>query len=249
MTLATPAKLLLTLCAASLVFSCAQDKPKINHQQPIDTTAVLDDRLKDTTKVLVAHLPVQFDSTDVLLFGIELVDLQLRGGLIKGRSDSYSSSDFSSVYNSGDNLTGGFINIVFQRKDGSELALTDKKMKIGSINYLREIFRLTKNAYLIYSVSDRDTNGDKNLDYQDLEALYISNMDGTGFRKITKELHELYDWKSVKGQRKLYFRTLEDINKDGQLNNKDKFHYYYIDFSKEEYSITEYNPVKVLEQR
>lgn len=240
-------RLFFTFCATSLMLSCTQDKPKINHERLIDTIAVLDDRLKDSTKVLVADLPIQFDSTDVLLFAIGLVDLQDRGSLIKGSSGSYSSSDFSSGYFNSDNLTGDFINIVFQNKDGSERALTDKKMRIRRVMFLREIFTLTKNAYLIYSVSDRDTNGDQTLDYQDLEALYISNIDGTAFKKLNKELHELYDWSSVKGQRKLYFRTLEDKNKDGLLNNKDKFHYYYIDFSKEEYAIIEYNPVKVLE--
>lgn len=247
MTLTILTRLLVILSATGLIFSCAQNKGKINHEQPIDTTAILDDRLKDSTKVLVSDLPIQFDSTEVLLFAIGLVDLQERGGLIKGGSGSYSSSDFSSGYFNSDDLSGDFINIVFQNKDGSERALTDTKMRIRRVNFLREIFKLTKNAYLIYSVSDRDTNGDKKFDYQDLEALYISNLDGTAFKKLTKELHELYDWNLVKGQRKLYFRTLEDKNKDGLLNNKDKFHYYYIDFSKEGYSTTEYNPVKVLE--
>ena len=40
---------------------------------------------------------------------------------------------------------------------------------------------------------------------------------------------------------------LEDKNKDGELNNKDKFHYYFIDFSADKYSVTEYNPVKIFE--
>jgi len=38
------------------------------------------------------------------------------------------------------------------------------------------------------------------------------------------------------------------MNKDGELNNKDKFYYYFIDFSGDKYSVTEYNPVKIFEQ-
>lgn len=60
-------------------------------------------------------------------------------------------------------------------------------------------------------------------------------------------LHELYDWNTIKGESKIYFRTLEDKNKDGELNNNDKFHYYFIDFSTTPYSVTEYNPLKVFE--
>ena len=64
---------------------------------------------------------------------------------------------------------------------------------------------------------------------------------------MTKELHEFYDWSLIKGESRMYFRTLEDKNKDGELNNKDKFHYYFIDFSVDKYSVTEYYPVKIFE--
>ena len=231
---------------AILFYSCGQERPKINHEA-LDTTSVVDDRIKDTTKILVSDLPVKFDSTDVLLFAIGLVDLQDRGGYSKFGSDSYSSADIASSYFNSDNLIGNFINIVFQNKDGQEKKLTDKKIKIRSVNFLRDIFKKTKNGYLLYSITDRDSNGDKELDHSDLEALYISRIDGSEFKKLTKELHEFYDWSFIKGENRIYFRTLEDMNKDGELNNKDKFHYYFIDFSADKYSVAEYNPVKIFE--
>ena len=213
----------------------------------MDTTAVVDDRIKDTTKILVSELPVKFDSTEVLLFAIGLVDLQERGGYSKISSGSYSNSDIASSYFNNDNLTGNFINIVFQENNGVEKKLTDKKLMIRSVNFLREIFKNTKAGYLLYSIYDRDSNGDKELDHSDLEALYISKIDGSDFKKITKELHEFYDWSLIKGENRVYFRTLEDKNRDGDLNNEDKFHYYIIDFLADKYSVTEYNPVKTFE--
>jgi len=237
---------LIVIVTAIIFCSCGPDRPKINHEA-VDTTAVVDDRIKDTTKILVSELPVKFDSTDVILFAIGLVDLQERGGYSKISSGSYGSVDITSAYLTGDNLIGNFINIVFQDKSGNEKKLTDQKIKIRSVTFLRDIFKKTKTGYLLYSISDRDSNGDKELDHSDLEALYISKIDGADFKKLTKELHEFYDWSLIKGENRVYFRTLEDKNKDGELNNKDKFHYYFIDFSGDKYAVTEYNPVKIFE--
>jgi hypothetical protein len=239
-------RLLFVLVTSILFYSCGQEKPKIDHEM-VDTTSVVDDRIKDTTRILVSELPVQFDSTDVLLFAIGLVDLQERGGYSKVGSGSYSDSDISSSYFSDDNLIGNFINLIFQDKNGSEKKLTDKKIVIRRVNFLREIFKKTKTGYLLYTISDRDSNGDTQLNHSDLEALYMSKVDGSDFKKLTKELHEFYDWNFIKGESRIYFRTLEDRNKDGVLNNKDKFHYYFIDFSDDKYSVTEYNPVKIFE--
>ena len=239
-------RLIIIFAAAILFVSCGKP-PKIDYNEKVDTTSVIDDRIKDSTKILVSELPVKFDSTDMLLFAIELVDLKGRGGYSKIGSSAYGNSDIASSYFNSDNLSGDFINIVFQSKDGIERKLTNKKIQIRSVNFLRETYRRKKVGYLLYSISDRDSNGDKELSHADLEALYISKLDGSDFRKLTKELHEFYDWSLIKDNDRIYFRTLEDQNKDGELNNQDKFHYYFIDFSGEKYTVTEYNPLKMFE--
>lgn len=228
------------------LFSCGERKPTINPKGVIDTVSVVDDRLSDTTKVLVASFPIKFDSTDVLLTTVGLIDLFQRG-YNKSLYSSYDDSNVSSGYYSDDRLSGDFINIVFRDKSGNERRLTDKKMSIGSAQFLRNIYKTTKIGYILYSITDRDSNGDKELTGADLEALYISKLDGTEFKKLTKELHEFYDWSQIKGENKIYFRTLEDRNGDGELTNKDKFHYYYINFENDAYVVTEYNPLKIFE--
>jgi hypothetical protein len=41
----------------------------------------------------------------------------------------------------------------------------------------------------------------------------------------------------------LYYRTVEDTNKNGEFDKKDVVNYYYIDLSKKEWKIIGYEPV------
>lgn len=235
------------LSIAIFILSCGgQEQQRINYEERADTTATAE--IKDTTKVVVAELPAKFDSTDVLLFPIGLVDLQERKGYSKLGFDSYKGSpDVSYSYLNGDNLSGNFINIIFQDRAGHERKLTDRKLRITNVIFLRDIYNNTKTGYLFYSVYDRDSNGDGELDQSDIETLYISKADGSGFKKLTKELHKLYNWNLIKDRNRIYFRTQEDRDKDGALTSKDKFYYYFIDFSSDQYVVTEYNPLKMFE--
>jgi hypothetical protein len=229
-----------------LMLSC-QEKPKIDHTIKLDTTSVVDDRISDTTKVLVANLPARFDSTDVLIFTIGLVNLEPQGrGLIKsGYRSSSSGSEISYAYFNQDNINGNFVNLVFRDKNGNERKLTNNKIIIDDVRFLRDVFRKTNKAYLLYQIYDRDTNGDQELNYNDLKALYIGNLDGTTFTKLSKELHDLHDYNFIKEENRVYFRTLEDRDNDGNLTARDKFHYYVINFNETDYKVVEYDPLKV----
>ena len=241
-------KLLVFAFLGVLTFSCSDLTPRINYENQIDTVATVINITEDTTKILVSELPVRFDSTEILMYAVGLVDLQKRGGYSKFGSGSYSSSDISSSYLNKDNLSGHFINLVFEDKNGNLTPLTNHKLTINKVLFLRGIYNKTKQQILMYSLYDRDTNGDGKMNSQDLESLYLSNIDGTNFKKISKELHEFYDHEMLKNDNKIYFRTLEDINKDGKLNNQDKFHYYVIEFLEDTYEITEYNPIDVFKK-
>lgn len=242
-------KILYSLLTLAIIISaCSQPEPQIDYETAIDTTNVVDDRLTDTTRTVVAELPIQFDSTDILIYPVGLVNLGERGGFTKIGSGSYSGSSYADVsYSSGSNyINGNLINLIFEDSAGNRTALPKFKKKINRARYLESTFKSTRKQYLLYSIYDRDTNGDHRLSSSDLEALYISYIDGTHFRKLTKELHELNDYKLLKKGKMLYFRTLEDINQDGRLNNKDKFHYYHLDLSAIDNEIIEYNPLDVL---
>jgi hypothetical protein len=239
-------------CIAILILSAAcneRQKPTFDYNQTqdiADSTRVDNDNVNDTTKVLVAELPVKFDSTDVLIFPIGLIQMQERGAISKISSFSYNSTNASSGYYANtDDLQGNLINLIFRNQRGEERKLTHRQIKIRSIRFLRELSK--KNKYLLYFISDQETNGDKELDQSDIESIYISRIDGTEFKKISQRRHEFYDYTIIKNESKIYFRTLEDKNKDGEFNSQDKFHYYTISFSSTGYSVEEFNPFKALE--
>jgi len=230
-----------------LLLSCGQDNRKIDNNKRTDTASAKDDKAGDPTKHLVSELPVKFGGTDVRIFAIRNADPKERDGYSGMGSGSYGNPESASSHFGSDILAGNFINLLFQDKNGKERKLTDKGIRISRVTFLREIFNKTKTGYLLYSVVDNESKADKKSDQSDLEALYISNIDGSGFRKLTNESHDLYDWNILKGENRIYYRTLEDSNKDGKLDGEDNFHYYFADFAGGKYFITEHSPVKIFE--
>lgn len=238
---------LIVIAWSLLIGGCNQSASKIDYENQIDTIATVIDISEDTTKILVSELPVKIDCTDVLIYAVSLVDLQTRNRSKKIGSGSYSGSDFGSRYFNGNDMTGRFTNLIFEDLNANRKVLTNHKMMITRAYFLRSIFDVTKKRYLMYTIYDRDTNGDGRFNTADLESLYLSDINGEGFSKITKELHEFYDYQVITEDNKLYFRTLEDINKDGKLNNQDKFHHYKIEFDENGYDVREYDPLDVFD--
>jgi len=115
-------------------------------------------------------------------------------------------------------------------------------MEILSINYLDELALKTNKQFLVYTLVDVDTNKDGRYDDNDIKTLYISKINGTKFTKLTPDLHELLDWQVI--DEKLYFRSIEDINKNGEFDSKDAVHYSFINLLSEDWKPSGYNPLK-----
>jgi len=238
-------KTLLPFFAVLLLLSCGENKSKPNQSETLDSTALNEGKLNDSSKFLVAELPVKFAATDIRIFPVGLVDSEEGGEYIQQGTGSYGGSDIPSAYFNNDKLSGNFVNFVFQDAAGKQRKLTDKNIQIRNASFLRPIFEETKTAYLLYSITDRDSNGDKQLSQQDSKALYISRVDGSGFKKLTQDLHELYDWNYLGGENGIYFRTLEELKKDSGADKQRIFHYYFINFIGDQYSVSEYDPLKL----
>jgi hypothetical protein len=88
-----------------------------------------------------------------------------------------------------------------------------------------------------------DSNKDGKLDSNDIKDLYISTIDGSNFKKLSVEFQEFIDWNVIDSQNRLYFRTIEDINKNGAFDKDDKVHYQYVDLLDKELKVVEYNPI------
>ena len=96
---------------------------------------------------------------------------------------------------------------------------------------------------MVYTLMDMDTNKDGKLDVSDITTLYLSKIGGDKFTKVSVDFQELIDWNLIESQNRLYFRTVEDTNKNGRFDSKDVVHYYYIDLTAKEWETKTYDPI------
>ena len=222
-----------------ILSSCEKKQVKIDYNnQNHKDSLTMESIVNDTSKILVAGLPIYFDSTDCLIHPIELVSLkeiESKGFFkIGSYSDRKSSNNGVSIVNSRDDeFSGDFTNLIFENLNTrNQKLLTPKVININHVQYLKELSKIIKRKYLLYSVIDKDLNRDGFLNSLDIESLYISSIDGNDFTKITDEYHEYNGGELILKDLKYFFSTTEDTNKDGSFDKYDKFHYYFIDFAK-----------------
>lgn len=223
------------LAYSVIIFSCQKekDKPKVKY-----TEKVAKSLQKDTTKLEVADLPIQFQGSTVLIYTIgnlTLGDINKKGSYES--SSSYEGVAGFNVSNSMENeITGYLQNLKFQEVGKDSLhVLTDKVMLMERVSFIKS------NKMLVYVLADADTNQDGVIDSNDIKSLYTSSDLGKNFTKISTELQELIDWKYLESTNKIYFRTIEDTNKNGQFDDKDKIHYHQVNLK--DNKVSEYFPL------
>ncbi|MCG9791129.1 hypothetical protein [Flavobacterium algicola] len=226
-----------------LVASCKEEveKPKViydgaNKNKPYTKL--------DSTQVAIADLPIQMEGTDYLIHPVG--DLRVYEKGTKSRYGSSSVIDLSfTISNFGeDEITGYLQNLKFQKVSSDSIRpLTDKAILIQTASYLSGIADKTKNKILVYTLFDMDSNRDGKLDTSDIKSLYLSDISGSNFTKISVDLEELIDWSLIESQNRLYFRTVEDTNKNGQFDKNDVLHYNYIDLSSSSWEVKSYKPI------
>lgn len=223
------------------LFSCKKEveTPKVIYENPSKVVIV---PIDDISKIEVADLPIQMDGTNYLLFPIgqlSVSDKNYDSSSRGGNQLNYKVSNYSEYQ-----ITGFLRNLKMQQigKD-SIRTLTDKDIVIHSITYLKSIADKTKQQILVYVIEDMDTNKDLTLDDNDIKCLYLSDISGNRFIKISVDFQELIDWNVVESLNRLYFRTIEDTDKNGEFDKKDKLHYHYIDLSNKDRKSNEYNPI------
>ncbi|MFV8353851.1 hypothetical protein [Flavobacterium sp. XS2P14] len=238
-------KLQITLLgiAILLLASCKEEveKPKVTY----DETSKARELVKaDSTQIQIADLPLQMEGTDYLIHPVG--DLSIRERGVKSRYGSSSVNDLSfTISNYGEfEITGFLQNLKFQKVDSDSIKkLTEKPVLIQTATYLKSVANKTNNQIMVYTMVDMDTNKDGKLDTSDIKALYLSKISGEKFTKISSDFQELIDWKLIESNNRLYYRTVEDTNKNGQFDKKDVVNYYFIDLSKKEWKIIGYEPV------
>lgn len=228
-------------CMVLLLSSCKQEKetPKVIYENPTKTASA---PKADTTKIEVADLPLQMQGTQVLLFPVGDLNLNERNAKNSYDASSGNRPGFKISNYSENEITGYLRNIRFQRMDSDSITtLTDKPVLIQSVTYLKAIADKTKQQILVYMLADMDTNKDNTLDTNDIQSLYLSNITGARFTKMSSDFQEVIDWNLVESKNRLYFRSIEDANKNGAFDKNDLVHYHFIDLSAKEWKVTDYN--------
>ena len=237
-------KLICIALTSLLFFNCKEEKetPKVTYENATKTE--IKPVVVDSAQIAIADLPIQMEGTQYLIHPIG--DFRVYEGRSKstyGTSNTDKVSFSVSNYNRFE-LTGFLQNIKFQHVDSAEIrSLTNKKMVITNVSYLNTVFEKSKKQLLVYTIVDMDTNRDKNLDANDIKALYISSIAGDNFKKLSAEMEELIDWNLVESKNRLYFRTIEDTNKNGQFDKNDRINYHFVDLMSPDFTIENYNPI------
>ncbi|MCT4588116.1 MAG: hypothetical protein N4A71_09870 [Carboxylicivirga sp.] len=227
-----------------LLFSCNNNTPKVVYQQSADSLS--NPLLIDTLAIVVAGLPVHFDGTNHLLHLVGKTKPHKSGrkAFMSSYSSGSSSNNTSFYYRGQSSVSGDIDNVRFQHIDSSSYVnLTNKQLIIKSIDFIGHKDVSEIEPVLLYNIIDQDTNKDLELNGYDIESLYISNSAGQHFKKLTPHYEELIKWELIVIQKRIYFITSEDINKDGKFNKTDKFHYYFIDLMDKNKKVIEYNPL------
>ncbi|MBC8884532.1 hypothetical protein H9X57_17635 [Flavobacterium piscinae] len=228
--------------AVLVLFSCKEqeeEKPKVIYEE----SAAKVEAKVDTTQIKIADLPVHMEGTSYLLHPVgEVRVYDTKSKMSYGTSSTSRLSYAVSNYNRFE-ITGFLQNIYIQHIDSvNSKPLTDKTLVIQTATYLNTLAQKSKKEVLVYSISDMDTNKDGKLDSNDIRSLYISDISGEKFTKITPDYQELIDWNLMEVQNRLYVRTIQDSNKNGDFDKDDAVFYYFIDLMDEEWKLNEYKP-------
>lgn len=134
---------------------------------------------------------------------------------------SYYANSYSSYWNL----------IFYDVISGKTKLLTKKKTRISDFTTnFKNVGPILKRSVL-YIAGDSDYNKDKKLTYSDPEQLFISDVDGNKFSRLSPVNEDLIEYEIIPNTDKIIFRTLRDANNDKEFDQKDKKIWYLIDLS------------------
>lgn len=231
----------ITVLISAITISCVKEKekPKVIYDEGKAATG----KKPDSTQIKVADLPILMGGTKFLIHPVGDIRIYDDSNRSYGSSRTNSSASYAiSNYNRYE-ITGYFENLKFQHVDSTAMvSLTDKKVQIQTATFLNTM--MAKRQLLVYTLADADTNKDGKLDVNDIKSIYISEMGGGKFTKLSNDMQELIDWNIIEAQSRLYFRTIEDINKNGAFDKNDMVHYHYVNLMDGQWAAVAYEPVK-----
>ena len=228
------------MSVALLAISCKNEeaeKPKVTYKAREAKTQ----SAADTSEIEIADLPIHISGTSYLIHPVgqyRVMDGARKSGY------SYERGSFT-VSNYGEfEITGYLKNLMVQQIASDSIQpVFQKPVLIQTATFIRAFADKTKQQILVYSLADMDTNQDGKLDASDIRTLYLSEVGGERLTKVSPDYQELIDWNFIDAKNRLYFRTIEDTNKNGEFDKDDVLHYNYIDLLSADWKVVEYKPV------
>lgn len=92
--------------------------------------------------------------------------------------------------------------------------------------YSYHVLANAKDTLLLFHLVDEDTNEDDMLDNQDFSSLYIANIDGSEYRKISPDKEHVVSWKAIKDNEIIILRTFADTNQNHEIDEEDEIKVY-----------------------
>lgn len=237
-------KIIVSLVFGALLLGSCQkeaEKPKVIYDTTPKTVAA---PKRDSSKVAIADLPIQMEGTEYLIHPVGDLRIYEKGLKSKYGSSAVNDASFTISNVSQNEITGFLQNLKFQKINADSIRpLTKEPILIETATYLKSVSDRIQKQIMVYTMVDADTNKDGKLDTNDINTLYLSFISGKKFTKMSADLEELIDWELIESSNRLYFRTIEDTNKNGQFDPKDVVHYNYIDLNSNQWEVIRYAPI------
>lgn len=234
-------RIILSFALFLSLVSCKQEQetPKVSYEE---NKISQPSTPKDSSEFKVADLPILMEGTNYLIHpvgDVRVYDIEGKTyGSTKANQISYAISNYNRF-----EITGFFDNLNFQHIDSINVKpLTNQKVQIQSATFLNTIAAKSKQQIMVYTLVDADTNKDGKINQNDIRALYLSTTSGTKFTKISTNFQEVIDWNVIEKTNRLYFRSIEDVNKNGAFDKNDKVHYHYVNLLANEWKVEIYTP-------
>jgi hypothetical protein len=157
--------------------------------------------------------PIIVNKTDVLLYPLKLNE--------NDDHDSYKRE-----------VNVNHWNLIFYKIiSGKSELLTKEKIIINSFNIGHSENAPNHQAtlsdqFIYYNITDSDYDGDKKLTVKDPSKLYLSNLEGKSFTRISPNNYNLASWKIDDKHDLILMDLIKDSNGDKEFNNKDEVEYF-----------------------
>ena len=234
-------RILFSLVLFTTLLSCKKEEttPKVIYEEGKAKAEVV---VRDSGSIKVADLPILMEGSNYLIHPIGDVRVYDVEGRTYGSSKANQISYAISNYNRFE-ITGFLDNLNFQHIDSTQVKpLTNQKIQIQFATFLNTLAAKTKKQIMVYTLVDADTKKDGKMNQNDIRSLYLSTTSGTKFTKISSDFQEVIDWNIIEKTSRLYFRSIEDVNKNGAFDKNDKVHYHYVNLLADEWKVEMYTP-------